>query len=92
MAAELRTVTHAGLTGLKTAHAGVKDGTSGFSSTAALDEILPSREGRLTAVRNECDRLHGALARTGRDLGETEHGVAGKVNAVDTGSTPDWAR
>lgn len=93
VAQDLRTVTNAALTELKTAHEGVKGGTDGFASTAALDEILETWEKRLTSVRNECDRLHGALAKTGRDFGEVDPAVAGKVNGVKTGADkPDWAR
>lgn len=92
VAQELRTATNSGLTELKTAHEGVGGGTDGFVSTAALNAILPTWEKRLTSVRDECDRLHGALARTGRDFGEIDPAVAGKVDDVKTGSTPDWAR
>ncbi|GAB1336901.1 hypothetical protein ACE1SV_34910 [Streptomyces sp. E-15] len=92
VAQEIQTATNSGLTELKTAHEGVKGGTDGFASTAALNEILPTWEKRLTSVRNECDRLHGALTKTGRDFGEIDPAVAGKVNGVDTSSTPDWAR
>ncbi|KOV70733.1 hypothetical protein [Streptomyces sp. MMG1121] len=93
VAQDLRTVTNAGLTELKTAHEGVKGGTDGFTSTAALNEILPTWEKRLTSVRNECDRLHGALAKAGRVFGEIDPAVAGKVNGVNVGGNkPDWAR
>ncbi|MEW2274857.1 hypothetical protein [Streptomyces griseofuscus] len=93
VAQDLRTVTNAGLTELKTAHEGVKGGTDGFTSTAALSEILPAWEKRLTSVRNECDRLHGALAMTGRDFGEIDPAVAARVNGVHVGGNkPDWAR
>ncbi|MEU9402723.1 hypothetical protein [Streptomyces sp. NPDC048242] len=92
MAQELRIATHSGLTELSTAHEGVKGGADGFASTAALSQILPTWEKRLTSVREECDRLHGALAKTGRDFGEVDPAVAGKVNRVDTGHKPDWAR
>ncbi|WP_225824774.1 hypothetical protein [Streptomyces naphthomycinicus] len=92
MAHELRTATNSRLTDLKTAHDGVKSGTDGFSSTAALNEILSTWENRLTSVRDECDRLNGALAKTGRDFGEIDPAVAGKVDGVHVGNTPDWAR
>ncbi|MHB9860119.1 amino acid ABC transporter permease [Streptomyces sp. YIM S03343] len=92
VAEELQTATNSGLTELKTAHEGVKGGTDGFASTAALNEILPTWEKRLTSVRNECDRLHGALAKTGRDFGEVDPAVADKINGVKTGDKPDWAR
>ncbi|MYQ46299.1 hypothetical protein GTW40_14760 [Streptomyces sp. SID4985] len=92
VAQELRIATHSRLTELSTAHEGVKGGADGFASTAALSQILPTWEKRLTSVREECDRLHGALAKTGRDFGEVDPAVAGKVNRVDTGHKPDWAR
>ncbi|MGV9357302.1 hypothetical protein [Streptomyces misionensis] len=93
VAKDLQTVTNAGLTELKTAHEGVKGGTDGFSSTVALSEILPTWEKRLTSVRDECDRLRGALALTGRDFGEIDPAVADKVSGVHVGANrPDWAR
>ncbi|MEV7153055.1 amino acid ABC transporter permease [Streptomyces misionensis] len=93
VAKDLQTVTNAGLTELKTAHEGVKGGTEGFSSTVALNEILSTWEKRLTSVRDECDRLHGALAMTGREFGELDPAVADKVNGVHVGGNkPDWAR
>lgn len=92
VAQDLRRATNSGLTELKIAHEGVMGATEGFTSTAALHEILGTWEKRLTSVRNECDRLHGALARTGRDFGEIDPAVAGKVNGVNTGGKPDWAR
>ncbi|MFF4489775.1 hypothetical protein ACFY0F_25305 [Streptomyces sp. NPDC001544] len=92
MAEALQTATNSGLSDLKTAHEGVKAGTDGFTSTAALDEILLTWEKRLTSVRNECGRLHGALTRTGRDFGELDPTVAKKLGSVSVGDTPDWAR
>lgn len=92
VAHELRTATNLGLNDLKAAHEGVKGGTDGFTSTAALDEILLTWEKRLTSVRDECDRLNGALAKTGRDFGETDSAVAGDVGKVPVGDKPDWAR
>ncbi|MFR9797181.1 amino acid ABC transporter permease [Streptomyces sp. MS06] len=92
VAQELQTTTKSGLTDLKTAHEGLKGGTGGFASTAALNEILPTWENRLASVRDECDRLQGALTRTGHDFGEIDPAVAREVNDVKIGSTPDWAR
>jgi hypothetical protein len=89
---DLRTVTHAALKELRAAHEGVARGTGGFTSAAALEETLATWEKRLTSVRDECDRLHGALARTGRDFGEIDPAVAARVNRVRTGTRPDWAR
>ncbi|QTE00299.1 amino acid ABC transporter permease [Streptomyces cyanogenus] len=92
VAEDLRTATDSALTDLKTAHEGAKAGTEGFTSTAALHEILPTWEKRLTSVRDECGRLHGALARSGRDFGEIDPAVAGKVDGVRVPDKPDWAR
>ncbi|MEU6403586.1 hypothetical protein [Streptomyces sp. NPDC046985] len=93
VAQDLRTATDAGLTELRTAHEGVKSGAAGFTSTAALDEILGTWEKRLTSVRDECERLHGALAKAGRDFGEVDPAVAGKVHGVRAGDgKPGWAR
>lgn len=92
VALELRSETDSGLTDLRTAHDGVKGGTDGFASTAALDEILPTWEKRLASVRDECHRLTGAFAKTGHVFGEVDPAVAGEVNKVRVGDTPDWAR
>ncbi|MFF9280026.1 hypothetical protein [Streptomyces griseosporeus] len=67
VAGDLRMATQSGLTDLTTAHVGVGGSTEGFTCTAALKELCASWEDRLTAVRDECDRLEGALARTGKD-------------------------
>jgi hypothetical protein len=93
VAQALRTATDASLKELKSAHEGVASGTDGFESTAALNAIQETWEKRLTSVRDECGRLQGALAKTGRDFGELDPAVAGKINGVATGGgKPDWAR
>lgn len=92
VAHELHTDTNNGLTNLKEASTGVTGGAEGFACTAALSEIRATWEARLTAVRNECGRLHGALAKTGKHFGELDHQVAGQVGRVHVGNTPDWAR
>jgi len=90
VAEELRTATATALTDLTTAHEGAK--LTGFTSSDALAEILPTWQNRLTAVRDECARLSTALAKSGKDFGEVDPAVAARANAVDTGDKPDWAR
>ncbi|MFI6350729.1 hypothetical protein [Streptomyces sp. NPDC050560] len=92
VARELRTSTQRGLTALKKSDDGVGGGTEGFDCTAALKEIQPTWEARLTAVRDECDRLHGTLGKTGKRFGEVDHGVKDKVGRVHLPNRPDWAR
>lgn len=92
VAGELRTATASGLTDLTTAHDGIRAATEGFTSTTALEAILPTWEKRLTAVRNECGRLDTSLAKTGRDFGEVDASVAGSSRDVPAGDVPDWAR
>lgn len=96
MADELHTDTGNGLTDLKEATTGVTGAaTEGFVCTAVLNEIRVTWEARLTAVRDECGRLHGALAKTGKHFGEFDHHIAGQARRVHvghTGHTPDWAR
>lgn len=92
VAKELHLSAQSGLTELTDAHAGVGGGTDGFACTAALEEVRSSWDDRLTAVRDECDRLEGALARTGRDFGELDPSVAAKVGGVRVGHEPSWAR
>ncbi|MGW1891687.1 hypothetical protein ACWCP6_15745 [Streptomyces sp. NPDC002004] len=91
VARELCTSMHGGLTELKEAGAGMADGTDGVACAAALGEILSSWESRLTAVRNECERLRGSLARTGRHFGEIDHGVGARVDRVRIGDRHAWA-
>ncbi|MFI6400964.1 hypothetical protein [Streptomyces sp. NPDC050548] len=92
VADELRTDTNSGLTDLKEADAGLTSGTKGFDCTTALNETRATWEARLTAVRDECGRLHGTLAGTGKHFGEVDHQVASRAGGVRTGNTPDWAR
>ncbi|MFF6906033.1 hypothetical protein ACFY9Q_08840 [Streptomyces sp. NPDC012389] len=72
VAGSLHTSTASGLTELGTAAAGVSEGADGFSSTAALTEVLTSWQERLTSVRNECSRLKGALNSAAQEFGEQE--------------------
>ncbi|MFB7542680.1 hypothetical protein ACFC0N_22635 [Streptomyces zaomyceticus] len=80
-AGELRTSTATSLTDLDTANDGVSGGTAGFDSSGALTEILGTWKARLTAVRDECGRLEGALKSTGRDFGERETATRNKIAA-----------
>ncbi|HEY8985113.1 MAG TPA: hypothetical protein VIU15_36750 [Streptomyces sp.] len=77
VAEELRTATATALTDLTTAHDGAK--APGFTTSDALAEILPTRENRLKAVRDECGRLSTALA----NFGEIAPAVAAKAGTVD---------
>ena len=78
-AGELRSSTTTSLTDLDTANEGVGGGTAGFASSGALTEILGTWKARLTAVRDECGRLEGALKSTGRDFGEREAATQRKI-------------
>ncbi|WP_063740684.1 hypothetical protein [Streptomyces flavochromogenes] len=80
-AGELRTSTGTSLTDLDTANEGVGGGTAGFASSGALTEILGTWKTRLTAVRDECGRLEGALKSAGRDFGERETATQRKIAA-----------
>ncbi|QKW27515.1 amino acid ABC transporter permease [Streptomyces seoulensis] len=92
VAEELRTSTDNGLTELKKSDDGVGGGAEGFDCTAALKEIQPTWEARLTAVRDECDHLRGTLGQTGKKFGEDDHGVKDKIGGVQTPVKPGWAR
>jgi hypothetical protein len=92
VAEALHTDTNNGLTDLKEASAGMAVGTEGFECTAALNELRTTWDARLTAVRDECGRLHGTLAKTGKHFGEVDQHVGGRVDRVHVGNRPDWAR
>ncbi|MEV6249660.1 hypothetical protein AB0M38_26175 [Streptomyces sp. NPDC051742] len=81
----LRTSTATSLTDLDTANEGYAAGTAGFDSSSALTEILGTWKARLTAVRDECGRLEGALKSAGRDFGEREDDTRRKMAAESTG-------
>ncbi|MFF1958320.1 hypothetical protein ACFVWX_15165 [Streptomyces sp. NPDC058220] len=68
----LHTSSATALTEMNTASEGVTGATEGFTSTAALNEIRTSWKERLTAVRDECARLEGALKSAGKEFGEQE--------------------
>ncbi|MBB4982291.1 MULTISPECIES: hypothetical protein [Streptomyces] len=80
-AGELRTSTSNSVTDLDTANEGVTGSTAGFDSSAALTEILGTWKTRVSAVRDECGRLEGALKAAGRDFGEREEDTRQKVAA-----------
>ncbi|MFD5113858.1 hypothetical protein ACFWNG_16325 [Streptomyces sp. NPDC058391] len=68
----LHTSSATALTDMNTASEGVTGATEGFTSTAALNEIRTSWKERLSAVRDECARLEGALKSAGKEFGEQE--------------------
>lgn len=84
VAGSLHTSTAAALTELGSAAAGVSGGTNGFSSTAALTDVLASWQERLTSVRNECSRLRGALGSAAEEFGEQEIKVEQAFGEVRT--------
>ncbi|WP_330460747.1 hypothetical protein OIB37_30040 [Streptomyces sp. NBC_00820] len=92
VAQELQTSMQRALTALRDSDEGVGGGTEGFTATAALREIQPTWEKRLGAVRDECDRLHGTLEKTGKRFGETDDDVRRSVDGVRTPSRPGWLR
>ncbi|MFE0699355.1 hypothetical protein [Streptomyces sp. NPDC058872] len=80
-AGELKASTAASVTDLDTANEGVGGNTAGFDSSAALGEVLGTWKTRLTHVRDECERLEGALKAAGRDFGERELDTRRKIAA-----------
>jgi hypothetical protein len=82
----LRTSTERSRARLRPAHEGVMTGGQGLSAVAAASAVLTSWEERLAAVRSECGYLEGALSQVGKELGESDTAVEGRIQAV--GSTP----
>ncbi|MEU9982285.1 hypothetical protein [Streptomyces sp. NPDC050856] len=82
VAGELRTSTASSLTDLTQASEGVAGGTAGFTATGTLNEVLESWKTRLTAVRDECGRLEGALRSAGKEFGERETATRNKMAAA----------
>lgn len=78
----MRTSTEKSRSGLRPGHEGVASGAAGFTSVASLKSVLTSWEERLTAVRDECDHLEGALLKVAKEMGETETGVEKSFKAV----------
>ncbi|MGQ5635364.1 MULTISPECIES: hypothetical protein [unclassified Streptomyces] len=92
VAGELHTDTGNGLSDLGETGIGTAGGAEGFECPAALNEVRAAWEARLTAVRDECGRLHETLATTGKHFGEVDLHVAARVRGVHVGNSPDWAR
>ncbi|MEW2153928.1 hypothetical protein AB0950_01320 [Streptomyces sp. NPDC007189] len=92
VAEELHTDIGNGLSDLRETGIGAAGGAGGFDCPAALNEVRATWEARLTAVRDECGRLHETLAKTGTHFGEVDHHVAGRVGGVHVGNAPDWSR
>ncbi|MEU5049842.1 hypothetical protein [Streptomyces sp. NPDC021096] len=84
VAGELNQGMDTALRDLGHAHDGIKTGTTGFASAAALSAILGGWEARLGAVRDECKRLDGDLKKAGMAFGENE--VQVKASFEATGS------
>lgn len=74
-AGELRISTETSRTALGPGHEGVTAGGAGLTAVAALAAVRTSWEERLTAVRDECDALQGALHKVAKEMGETDIGV-----------------
>ncbi|MFF8829953.1 hypothetical protein [Streptomyces sp. NPDC015131] len=81
-AGELRTRTETSRGSLRPAHGGLGPDAGALASVAALKTVLTSWEERLTAVRDECGHLAGALSRVARDLGETDIEVGRSFHAA----------
>ncbi|GGU44070.1 hypothetical protein [Streptomyces lavendofoliae] len=72
---ELRVRAEGGRRSLATGHEGVGTAGAGLTSVASLRAVLASWEERLTAVRDECAQLTGALSKVAKELGETDTAV-----------------
>jgi hypothetical protein len=68
----LHTSSASALTDLGTAAKVEAKNSEGLDSTKAMDEVLGSWKVRLTAVRDECQRLEGSLKSAGKEFGERE--------------------
>lgn len=82
VAGELHEDMKSALTDLEHAHDGIKSGTTGFASAAALSGILGGWGDRLGAVRDACHRLDGDLKTAGRLLGENDIKVQESFDAT----------
>ncbi|MEV5240572.1 hypothetical protein AB0K89_15955 [Streptomyces cinnamoneus] len=71
------------------AHDGIKSGTVGFASAAALSGILGGWEARLGAVRDSCKHLDGALKEAGVKFGENEAAVKASFEGAGSKSKID---
>ncbi|TQK52238.1 hypothetical protein FBY35_2669 [Streptomyces sp. SLBN-118] len=68
----LHTSSASALTELETAAKVEAKSTAGLDCTTAMGEVLGSWKVRLTAVRDECQRLEGSLKSAGKEFGERE--------------------
>ncbi|MFV2118866.1 hypothetical protein ACE14D_10655 [Streptomyces sp. Act-28] len=84
-AAQLSTSTEKSRAALGPGHDGVSAGASGLASAASLTSVLKSWEDRLSAVRDECDHLEGALRKVAVEMGETDVAVKDSITPVKTG-------
>ncbi|MFJ3974955.1 hypothetical protein [Streptomyces sp. NPDC090021] len=71
-AGELRVTTAEGLGKMSAAHEGIAAGTAGLGATAALAAVRESWERRVSAVRDECGSVQGALLNVAREIGEVD--------------------
>lgn len=71
-AGDLRVSTGAGLGKMAAAHEGIAGGTTGLAATAALAVVRASWEKRVSAVRDECGSVQGALLTVAREIGEVD--------------------
>ncbi len=71
-AGELRVTTAEGLGKMAAAHEGIAAGTAGLGATAALAAVRESWERRVSAVRDECGSVQGALLNVAREIGEVD--------------------
>ncbi|MFF4169192.1 hypothetical protein [Streptomyces sp. NPDC001744] len=85
-AGDLRTGTETSRAALGPAHEGVEAGAVGLTSVAALKSVRTSWEERLRAVRDECERLEGALLAVAGQMGETETAIEKSFKGVHGGA------
>ncbi|APU44571.1 hypothetical protein BSL84_21290 [Streptomyces sp. TN58] len=71
-AGELRVTTAEGLGKMAAAHEGIAAGTAGLGATAALAAVRESWERRVSAIRDECGSVQGALLNVAREIGEVD--------------------
>lgn len=83
-ARQLRTDAGSARTELLGAHEGLVIGEAavGLVSRVVLRDVLGSWEARLSAVRDECERLEPALHRTAGELPQVDTSAGQKLHAV----------
>ncbi|MFF0750173.1 hypothetical protein [Streptomyces sp. NPDC004267] len=89
-AGELRTSAETSRSALGPGHEGVVTGGAGLAAVAALAGVCKSWEDRLTALRDECDSLQGALLTVAKEMGETDTGIKNSFAKVN--GKPEGAR